>query len=246
VPVLALGNPRLQPETVSSVEAGYSGRLGPRVLLDFDVHRGRHRDLVSSLLPGVAAAYPPYSVPPGVPPELASLFLQTLARFVDPGVRAGLVSLADGSPGVVQSFANAGEAVIRGADVGLRVRIGRGWESTLAYSLLDFHVERAAPGDVLVANAPDHRLAVTLAYAGAAWRAVAGWRGQRELEWSAGGSRGVVPAISDVDLAMCRRVGAKWEVGARVTNLLDRPRYESFGGDLIGRRALLSVRHSWQ
>ena len=246
VPVLALGNPRLQPEAVSSVEAGYSGRLGPRVRLDFDVHRSRHRDLVSSLLPGVAAAFPPYAVPPSVPPELASLFLQTLARFVDPAVRAGLVSLPDGSPAVVQSFANAGEAVIRGADVGLRVRIGRGWDCTLAYSLLDFHVESAAPADVLVANAPDHRMAVTLAYTGATWRAVAGWRGQPELEWSAGGSRGIVPPISDVDLAMSRRVGATWEVGARLTNLLDRRRYESFGGDVIGRRALLTASHSWQ
>jgi hypothetical protein len=126
------------------------------------------------------------------------------------------------------------------------VRIGGGWESTLAYSLLDFHVENAALGDVLVANAPDHRLALTLAYAGSAWRALVGWRGQPELEWSAGGSRGVVPAISDVDLATSRRLGSTWEVGARLDNLLDRPRYESFGGDLIGRRALLTVSHSWQ
>lgn len=246
VPVLALGNPRLRPETVTGVEAGYSGRLGARVQLDFDVHRSRHRDLVSSLLPGVAAAYPPYAVPAGVPPELASLFLQTVARFVDPAVRAGLVSLPDGSPAVVQSFANAGEAVIRGADVGLRVRIGRGWESTLAYSLLDFHLERAALRDVVVANAPDHRLAVTLGYAGPAWRAVAGWRGQPEFEWSAGGSRGIVPSISQVDLAMSRRLAGAWEVGARIDNLLDRPRFESFGGDVIGRHALLTVSRSWQ
>jgi outer membrane receptor protein involved in Fe transport len=244
VPVVALGNPLLRPESVSSVEAGYSGRLGPRVHLDFDAHRSRHRDLVSGLLPGVAAAYPPYSVPAGVPPELASLFLQTLDRFLDPGVRAGLASLSDGSPAVVQSFANAGEAVIRGADVGLRVRIARRWESTLAYSLLDFHVERTAPGDVLVANAPDHRLAVTLAYGGPELRVAAAWRGQPEFEWSAGGSRGIVPALSDVEVAMSRRLGKVWELGLRVTNAFDRRRYESFGGDLLGRRALLTVGHS--
>ena len=245
VPVLALGNPRLRPESVSSIEAGYSGRWGRRVRLDFDVHRSRHRDLVTSLLPGVGG-YSPYAVPPGVPPELASLFQQTLERFLAPGVRAGLVNRADGSPAVVQSFANAGEATVRGADLGLRVQIARGWESTLAYTLLDFHVERAALGDVLVANAPDHRFAVTVAYAGPALRVGASWRWQPELEWAAAGARGVVPPITDVDFAASRRLGAAWELDVRVDNLLDRRHYESFGGDLLGRRALLTVAWSWR
>ena len=103
---------------------------------------------------------------------------------------------------------------------------------------------REAPGDVHVANAPDHRVAVTLAYAGPALRAVVGWRWQPELEWAAAGSRGIVPAISDVELALSRRLGTAWEVGARVTNLLDRERYETFGGDVLRRRALLSVTYS--
>ncbi|HET9768726.1 MAG TPA: TonB-dependent receptor, partial [Thermoanaerobaculia bacterium] len=244
VPVLALGNPRLRPETVQSVEAGYSGRLGKRVAIDFDVYRSRHRDIVSSLIPGVAAGYPRYSVPPGVPPDLAALFAETLARFLDPGVRAGLVSRPDGSPTVVQSFANAGEAVISGADLGIRARLTQRWNSTLAYSLLDFAPEREAPGDVLVANAPDHRVAVTLAYDGPTLRGAVGWRWQPEFEWSAAGSRGVVLAISDVELALSRRLGAAWELGLRITNLLDRERYETFGGDVLRRRALLSVAYS--
>lgn len=246
VPVLALGNPDLRPETVTSVEAGYGGRLGRRLRLDFDVHRSHHRDRVSSLLPGVAAAYPRYSVPASVPPELAALFAETLLRFLEPGVRAGLVSLPDGSPAVVQSFTNAGEAVVQGADLGIRLRIGERWQSTLAYSLLDFALEREAPGDVLVANAPDHRVAVTLAYAGPALRAEIGARWQPEFEWAAAGARGIVPQLSDVDIAVSRQVAAAWELGLRVTNVLDRERYESFGGDVLGRRALFTVTHSWQ
>jgi len=244
VPVLALGNPRLRSETVRSLEAGYSGRLGTRVVVDLDVYRSHHEELVSSLIPGVAAGYAPYSVPPGVPPDLAALFAETLVRFLDPGVRAGLVSRPDGSPAVVQSFANAGEAVVSGADLGIRVRLMQGWQSTLAYSLLDFAPKREAPGDVLVANAPDHRVAVTLAYAGPSLRGAVGWRWQPEFEWSAAGARGIVPAISDVELAMSRRLGAAWELGLRVTNLLDRERYETFGGDVLRRRALLSVAYS--
>ncbi len=246
VPVLALGNPQLRPETVSNVEAGYGGRFGRRLRLDFDVHRSRHRDRVSSLLPGVAAAYPRYSVPASVSPELAALFAETLARFLEPGVRAGLVSLPDGSPAVVQSFANAGEAVVQGADLGIRLRIGERWQSTLAYSLLDFALEREAPGDVLVANAPDHRVAATLAYAGPALRVQIGWRWQPEFEWSAAGARGIVPQLSDVDLALSRRLDERWELGLRVTNVLDRERYESFGGDVLGRRALLTITRSWR
>jgi outer membrane receptor protein involved in Fe transport len=244
VPVLALGNPRLRPERVRSLEAGYSGRLGKRVAVDLDLYRSRHEELVSSLIPAVAAGYAPYSVPPGVPPDLAALFAETLVRFLDPGIRAGLVSRPDGSPAVVQSFVNAGEAVVSGADLGIRVRLMQGWQSTLAYSLLDFAPRREAPGDVLVANAPDHRVAVTLAYAGPTLRGALGWRWQPEFEWSAAGARGIVPAISDVELALSRRLGAAWELGLRVTNLLDRERYETFGGDVLRRRAVLSVAYS--
>jgi outer membrane receptor protein involved in Fe transport len=246
VPVLGLGNPRLRSERVRSLEAGYSGRLGQRVQLELDVHRSRHRGIVSSLLPGVAAAYPRYSVPPSVPADLAALLLQTLARFLDPSVRGGLVSRPDGSPAVVQSFANAGEAVVRGVDLGVRARLTGRWQSTLAYSLLDFAPEREAPGDVLVANAPDHRVAVTLAYAGPTLRIGMGWRWQREFEWAAAGSRGMVPPVSDVELALGRRLGAAWELGVRVTNLLDQERFESFGGDVLRRRAILSVTRSVQ
>ena len=246
VPVLALGNPQLRPESVSRLEAGYSGRLGRRVRLDFDVYHSRHRDLISSLLPGVAAAYPRYTVPGSVPPEIASLFLATLERFVDPGVRTGLASLPDGSPAVVQSFANAGEATARGADLAVRVFIARRWRSTLAYSLLDFIPERAARGDVLVANAPDHRFAVTLAYGGPELRVAAEWRWQPELEWSAASARGIVPEYSEVDLALSHRVGTDWELGVRATNLLDHRHYETFGGDVLRRSALLTVARSWR
>jgi outer membrane receptor protein involved in Fe transport len=245
VPVLALGNPLLRPETVSSVEGGYGGRFGRRLRLDFDVHHGRHRGLTSSLLPGVAAAHPRYSLPVDVPPELAALFLQTLARFLDPGVRAGLVSRPDGSPAVVQSFADSGEAVVRGADLGVRVRIAESWQATLAYSLLDFLPEHQARGDVLVANAPDHHVALTLAHAGPLRRLQVGWRWQPEFEWAAAGARGIVPQLADVDLALGQKLGAGWEVGLRVTNLLDRRRYEAFGGDVLGRRALLTLARSW-
>ena len=246
VPVLALGNPRLRPKTVRRVAAGYSGRFGRRVRLDFDVHHSRHRDLISSLLPGVAAAYPRYSVPASVTPEIAALFLATLERFVEPGVRAGLVSLPDGSPAVVQSFANTGEVTVRGADLAVGVSIGRRWQSSLAYSLLDFVPERAAGGDVVVANAPDHRFVVTLAYAGPELRATAQWRWQPELEWSAAGARGIVPEYSTLDLALHRRVGTEWELGVSATNLLDGRHFETFGGDVLRRRALFTIARSWR
>jgi len=99
---------------------------------------------------------------------------------------------------------------------------------------------------VLVANAPDHRFAVTLAYGGPELRVAAEWRWQPELEWSAASARGIVPEYSEVDLALSHRVGTDWELGVRATNLLDHRHYETFGGDVLRRSALLTVARSWR
>jgi outer membrane receptor protein involved in Fe transport len=89
-------------------------------------------------------------------------------------------------------------------------------------------------------------VAVSLAYAGPSLRAWVGWRWQPELEWSSGGARGIVLPVSEVDLAASRRLAAGWELGLQVSNLLDREHYESFGGDVLGRRALLTLARTYR
>ena len=71
----------------------------------------------------------------------------------------------------------------------------------------------------------------------------AGWRWQPDMEWAGAGARGVVPEHSTADLALSRRLGTRWEVGLRVADLLDGRHYESFGGDVLARRTLLTVAH---
>ena len=41
------------------------------------------------------------------------------------------------------------------------------------------------------------------------------------------------------------RFTESWELGINVTNLLDDEHYQTFGGDILGRRALAHLGFSW-
>ncbi len=53
-----------------------------------------------------------------------------------------------------------------------------------------------------------------------------------------------MPSYELVDLTVGRQLG-RVRVGVDVSNLLDEEHYESFGGELIGRRALVHLDFTW-
>jgi outer membrane receptor protein involved in Fe transport len=57
--------------------------------------------------------------------------------------------------------------------------------------------------------------------------------------------QGDVESYTTVDLNANYRFTDHWKVGVNVANLLDDEHWESFGGDLLGRRALGHVEFSW-
>jgi len=65
------------------------------------------------------------------------------------------------------------------------------------------------------------------------------------FQWLAGIYVGPVPGYGVFDLNGGYRVTEHITVGADVANLVDNDHYEAFGGDLLGRRALVHVTHSW-
>jgi len=63
--------------------------------------------------------------------------------------------------------------------------------------------------------------------------------------WSAGIYSGPVPAYEVVDVNAAWRITDRWEIGLYVQNALDDEHYETFGGDLLERRALAHLAYHW-
>ncbi len=58
--------------------------------------------------------------------------------------------------------------------------------------------------------------------------------------------QGSVPAYTTVDVNASVRLLDRWRVGVNVSNVFDSAHFEAFGGDLLGRRALVYVAFDWQ
>lgn len=69
---------------------------------------------------------------------------------------------------------------------------------------------------------------------------------QRRTRSVAAVSPGDVESYTTMDLGFNFDINDSWEVGANVANALDDEHFESFGGDLLERRALAYVAYSWQ
>ena len=54
-----------------------------------------------------------------------------------------------------------------------------------------------------------------------------------------------MPSYDVTDLTAGLTLGARWSAGISVNNLFDDEHYEMFGGDLLGRRALLHFDVTW-
>ena len=65
------------------------------------------------------------------------------------------------------------------------------------------------------------------------------------FDWLAGTYAGAVPDYGVLDLNGSYAVTPRVSIGADVANALDNDHYEAFGGDLLGRRALVHVTYGW-
>ena len=54
-----------------------------------------------------------------------------------------------------------------------------------------------------------------------------------------------VPSYGVADLNVLFKASAHWEIGLNVSNLFDNRHYEMFGGDLLGRRAIIHPTFTW-
>ncbi len=243
IPILARGNNSLDVEKIRSYEAGYSGIFGAKLYLTIDYYQSRMENFVTDLLPGVNPAFTPYAPPSFLPAPVAAQVLGTLRAGLGPNF-AGL-STVNGKPALVFSYANSGVVDTQGIDVAVNYYLSDRVLTDFSYSWFDFKIKSKNERDQLLPNGPENKASGGLSYRGDQWNGTMKVRWVDGFPWAAGVFVGNVPSYTLVDLGLSYRLSNNWLIGVDVSNLLDKEHYESFGGDLLTRRALGHVSYSW-
>ena len=252
VPILAVGNDSLRVERIDSVEVGYQGVIGGRLLVNASVYRNQLKDFISNILPQVGtslgrlnSSFGPYTPPSSLSPAAAAIVTATLEGVLPPALFAALSNDASGAPIVaLLSFVNFGSATTAGVELGATYLLPAGWRVQGSYT--GFHSSVSdIPENPLLPNTPGHQFSVGTAYerdriSSAIAVPLGGWVPLAGGDVCRSGSELRRPR-SQRQLSAHQHITA----GADVANLLDNDHYEAFGGDLLGRRALGHVTYSW-
>ena len=245
-PVLALGNEDLKVETVHTVEAGYKGVLSDRLFVTLDYYWTRSSNLVTSLLPQVGTAlgrlnarFGPWQAPAGLPDAIANQIRALVPSLSNDYDGSNIVAAA--------SYTNFGETRTQGLDLGLSSVLPGGWRPSFSYSWFSFHVPAGQPDThgLLLPNTPSHALSAGLAYDTHRLSASIDGRWVDSFRWSDGFFLGNVESYTTVDVAGTYPLSPHVSVNLNVTNLFNDRHWETFGGALLRRRALVSLRYGW-
>jgi iron complex outermembrane receptor protein len=266
-PVLALGNKDLDLEQVKTIEIGYSAIISNRTFLTIDYYQSENKDFISDLLlrgstslgqinpnigpwvgpPAAEAAL--YSPVPGLPPLPPGISVADAVRLLAPDLTTDpLFALGGDGDTVALTYTNLGEVDTEGVDVGVNAFILGGGVISASFSWFDFDIKSAGAGleDQLSPNSPERKAALGFGQNkekldwNVSFRWVDGFR------WIVGPFNGDVEAYTTVDIHYNYHFDDNWGVGINVANAFDNVHNESFGGDLLERRALGHVVFNWQ
>lgn len=244
LPLLARGNAALDVEKVRGHEVGYAGIFGGKAFLTIDLYQSHLSNFVTDLLPGVNLVdYPAYQIPGTLPPAV----INGLNAFLSTALGANLAGLTtvNGSPALVFSYTNAGEVDTRGGEIALNYYLTNNWIVDANYSHFDFEVKDQRRGDQLLPNAPENKYNLGLAFRGSKLDARVSYRWVEEFDWAAGVFVGTVPEYDVVNFAANYRLSEMFRFGVDISNVFDNEHYETFGGDILSRRALGFVGVAW-
>jgi len=254
VRVLATGNPALEVEEVQTLEIGYTGVINRKAYLTLDLYQNDYdnfiTDLITRFQPELGGLFndlfPPYQAPAGLPAPLEATLLATLQGALGPQFVFLSNDPTTGAPILVPvSYINFGEAEASGAELGLNYYISDDWVFDLAYAYFDFDVAQQLPADPVLPNTAENKFSLGLSYIGQRFDASVKYRHTDSFDWNAGVFRGPVPSYDVVSVTANFRFADNWLFGVDVSNVLDDEKYQSFGGDLVGRRALARIEFSW-
>jgi outer membrane receptor protein involved in Fe transport len=164
----------------------------------------------------------------------------------------GLVPLLSNRPDgsnvlVAASYTNFDTVNIQGLDVALNYALPAGWRISSSYSLFDFDVQEQPAGteDLLLPNAPDHAFTAGLAYERGRIGASADVRWVGDFRWADGFFLGNVNSYTVVEAAAIYPLSSSLSITFNVSNLFNDQHWESFGGALLKRRALVGLQYNW-
>ena len=150
----------------------------------------------------------------------------------------------DGDAVIVgRTYTNVGRVDTQGIDFGLQFFVTRSLSLQVSYSWFDFEIIDSDEeiGDILLPNTPEHKASFSASYASKRWTATFGARWVDTFRWSTGVYQGEVPAYTTADISASYRFSDLLRVGINVANFRDDVHRQTFGGDLLTRRALLFV-----
>jgi outer membrane receptor protein involved in Fe transport len=249
VPFLAVGNANLEAEEVSTWELGYTGALGRYAFLSASAYRSELSNFTTNLTPVLGTSlgqllFPPLWQPPAaLSPQAAAAVRAALAAALPPNFL--LAANPDGSPYIpFRSFGSFGRVDTQGVEVNLdaalrSLRLGAG------LSWFDYDIARQAAENPLAPNRPEWQTALSAGWVAERFDVNVDWRWSDGFDYHSGIFVGPVPSYSVVDLAANYKIDTRWSVGLSVANALDHQHYETFGGDLLGRRALVHATLNW-
>ncbi|HEX6099958.1 MAG TPA: TonB-dependent receptor [Thermoanaerobaculia bacterium] len=243
LPLLARGNEDLDVEKVRSHEVGYAGIYGGKVFLTVDLYKSNLKNFVTDLLPGVNPAYGAYTLPANLPAPVAAGINNFLGVAL--GANRGGLTTVNGQPALVFSYINAGEVDTQGGEIAVNYYITNNWLVDFNYSVFDFEVKSSRAGDQLLPNAPESKFNLGLGWRSDRFDAKATYRWVDAFDWAAGIFVGHIPQYEVVNVNANYKITDTLGFGVDVSNALDNEHWESFGGDLMSRRALGFVSIGW-
>ena len=253
IPILAVGNPTLEVEEVTSYELGYTGIFGRQTYMTVDYYRNDIEnfitDLISRIQPtlggNINPAFAPYAPPAVLPAQVQAIILQQLQGLLGPTFFV-MSNAPDGSPILAAvSYVNFGKVETQGLEVGFNHHFSNRWAFDFSYTWFDFDVEEELAADPVSPNSPEHQWSVALSYVAPKFDVSVNYRWVDDFEWAAGVFRGPIPSYDVVGLNANYHFTDNWGVGLDVSNLLDDEHWEAFGGDILERRAIGYVNFTW-
>jgi outer membrane receptor for ferrienterochelin and colicins len=246
VQVRAYGNKDLELEEIKSYELGYTGIFGQKAFLTVDYYKNEMENFITDLLPNpggrVNPNYGPYRAPANHPN--AALLIATLRGALPASLFAFLSNNDDGRPVfALASYTNAGQVDTEGIDLGLNYYINQDWLMDFSYSWFDFEiVDLGNVTQQLTPNTPENKFSLGVTYSGDRWGFAVKYRWVEEFFWEAGSAfAGTVPEYEVVNVNGHYDITDKISLAVNVSNALDDKHWESFGGDIVRRRALGTV-----